>query len=281
MCVCGGRGGGGGADLYVVSVAGARPCHVAFLCIPSYHAAEAAGGVPDASRQDLVVQEGVDDAALAVAGPPEEGHLHVVSPQDLLDPPHLLLERLHPLALALLPALLEQLPAVHQPLLDQLKGLGDAFLGSGEPLEGRSDFSVLHAAPLVQCHGAVQLRWRRVAWRLHQRRLLPEPSPRPAASTAAGAHGGSSKTWRVFNIIIYGSKVVDKINNLRINRSKYRFHSAFGDMAAKISLPPDKVDQLVKACMKAKDAAYAPYSNFPVGAALMSTDGRIFTGALI
>ena len=37
-------------------------------------------------------------------------------------------------------------------------------------------------------------------------------------------------------------------------------------------------DQLVDAAWQARDAAYAPYSNFAVGAALLATDGRIFIG---
>ena len=37
-------------------------------------------------------------------------------------------------------------------------------------------------------------------------------------------------------------------------------------------------DQLVKAAWQAREVAYAPYSNFAVGAALLATDGRIFLG---
>ncbi|MES2921126.1 MAG: cytidine deaminase [Verrucomicrobiota bacterium] len=37
-------------------------------------------------------------------------------------------------------------------------------------------------------------------------------------------------------------------------------------------------DQLVKAAWQAREAAYAPYSNFWVGAALLGKDGRIFLG---
>ncbi len=35
---------------------------------------------------------------------------------------------------------------------------------------------------------------------------------------------------------------------------------------------------LIQAALKARDMAYAPYSNFPVGAALIDEQGRIFTG---
>lgn len=37
-------------------------------------------------------------------------------------------------------------------------------------------------------------------------------------------------------------------------------------------------DALVAAAVKAKEAAYAPYSNFRVGAAIETADGRVFTG---
>lgn len=37
-------------------------------------------------------------------------------------------------------------------------------------------------------------------------------------------------------------------------------------------------DKLLKAAWQVRDAAYAPYSMFQVGAALLAVDGRIFTG---
>ncbi len=37
-------------------------------------------------------------------------------------------------------------------------------------------------------------------------------------------------------------------------------------------------DELVRLARAAKERAYAPYSGFPVGAALLSRDGRVFTG---
>ncbi len=37
-------------------------------------------------------------------------------------------------------------------------------------------------------------------------------------------------------------------------------------------------DRLVEAAWQAREAAYAPYSNFTVGAALLAADGRIFPG---
>ena len=36
--------------------------------------------------------------------------------------------------------------------------------------------------------------------------------------------------------------------------------------------------ELARAAIRARRMAYAPYSNFYVGAAILSTDGRIFTG---
>jgi cytidine deaminase len=40
-----------------------------------------------------------------------------------------------------------------------------------------------------------------------------------------------------------------------------------------------KQRQLIEAALTARDGAYAPYSNFHVGAAVLTADGRIFTGA--
>jgi cytidine deaminase len=37
-------------------------------------------------------------------------------------------------------------------------------------------------------------------------------------------------------------------------------------------------DNLVAAAWEARQSAYAPYSHFPVGAALLASDGRIFAG---
>ena len=37
-------------------------------------------------------------------------------------------------------------------------------------------------------------------------------------------------------------------------------------------------DELLKAAWQAREAAYAPYSNFAVGAAVLAKDGRIFLG---
>ena len=40
----------------------------------------------------------------------------------------------------------------------------------------------------------------------------------------------------------------------------------------------DKQYKLVKAAMAARERAYAPYSNYAVGAAVLAADGQIFTG---
>lgn len=37
-------------------------------------------------------------------------------------------------------------------------------------------------------------------------------------------------------------------------------------------------DNLIKAACEVRDKAYAPYSNYHVGAAILAEDGRIFTG---
>ena len=37
-------------------------------------------------------------------------------------------------------------------------------------------------------------------------------------------------------------------------------------------------DSLIEAAWQVRGAAYAPYSNFAVGAALLAVDGRVFTG---
>ena len=44
-------------------------------------------------------------------------------------------------------------------------------------------------------------------------------------------------------------------------------------------IDPAAIDRLVAAARDASANAYAPYSGFPVGAALLDADGRIFTGA--
>ena len=44
------------------------------------------------------------------------------------------------------------------------------------------------------------------------------------------------------------------------------------------ALEPEHVPPLPLSCREAKKSAYCPYSRFPVGAALLTGDGRIFSG---
>ena len=45
-----------------------------------------------------------------------------------------------------------------------------------------------------------------------------------------------------------------------------------------LALEPQHVQRLLLSCQEAKKSAYCPYSRFPVGAALLTGDGRIFSG---
>lgn len=42
-----------------------------------------------------------------------------------------------------------------------------------------------------------------------------------------------------------------------------------------------KAEQLVELAIKSKERAYVPYSNFRVGAALLTKDGKVYTGCNI
>ena len=44
-------------------------------------------------------------------------------------------------------------------------------------------------------------------------------------------------------------------------------------------LPPDTLQTLLAAARAASERAYAPYSRFHVGAAVLADDGRVFSGA--
>lgn len=46
-------------------------------------------------------------------------------------------------------------------------------------------------------------------------------------------------------------------------------------------LTDESLQELIKAAQKARAHAYAPYSQYPVGAALLTVSGKIFTGANI
>ena len=45
-----------------------------------------------------------------------------------------------------------------------------------------------------------------------------------------------------------------------------------------MQLAPATVDRLLESARRAQQNAYAPYSRFPVGAAVLADDGRIFLG---
>ena len=45
-----------------------------------------------------------------------------------------------------------------------------------------------------------------------------------------------------------------------------------------ITVTPEEAQQLVNLAVEARQRAYAPYSNYQVGAALRTRSGRIFTG---
>jgi cytidine deaminase len=45
-----------------------------------------------------------------------------------------------------------------------------------------------------------------------------------------------------------------------------------------VSITATEIQQLVAAATKVREAAYVPYSGFPVGAALKAADGTVYTG---
>lgn len=45
-----------------------------------------------------------------------------------------------------------------------------------------------------------------------------------------------------------------------------------------MELGPVTIERLVEAARRAQTKAYAPYSHFPVGAAVLADDGRVFAG---
>lgn len=49
-------------------------------------------------------------------------------------------------------------------------------------------------------------------------------------------------------------------------------------ITSNVPLSPDLRDQLIQAALAARRNAYAPYSQYQVGAALVADDGRIFNG---
>lgn len=57
-------------------------------------------------------------------------------------------------------------------------------------------------------------------------------------------------------------------------------HSRMADMQDGVTQRSgcDWIDELIHKSQEAKKFAYCPYSNFPVGAALLAQDGTVFTG---
>ena len=45
-----------------------------------------------------------------------------------------------------------------------------------------------------------------------------------------------------------------------------------------MELAPVTIERLVQTARRAQERAYAPYSNFPVGAAVLAEDGQVFPG---
>jgi len=58
-----------------------------------------------------------------------------------------------------------------------------------------------------------------------------------------------------------------------LGEGKFRFRAVWKSIEREMDW-----DGIVEAAWRARDRAYAPYSQFKVGAALLAEDGRIFTG---
>jgi cytidine deaminase len=53
------------------------------------------------------------------------------------------------------------------------------------------------------------------------------------------------------------------------------------DFGSGLMITDEQIEQLIAAAGEARRRSYAPYSSFPVGAALLVSSGRIFTGCNI
>jgi len=56
------------------------------------------------------------------------------------------------------------------------------------------------------------------------------------------------------------------------------YNSPWRSLDGRLMNMADKKEELLAAAKQAREKAYAPYSNFRVGAAVLASDGRIFSG---
>jgi cytidine deaminase len=64
----------------------------------------------------------------------------------------------------------------------------------------------------------------------------------------------------------------------RLTEAGFRAQSLQAGIGAMMTLSKDLVDKLVLAAQQARSFAYAPYSKFQVGAAILGTDSQIYSG---
>uniref|UniRef100_A0A8C0QB44 cytidine deaminase n=6 Tax=Canidae TaxID=9608 RepID=A0A8C0QB44_CANLF len=99
----------------------------------------------------------------------------------------------------------------------------------------------------------------------------PYPHPHPHTPLRSGARPGG------------GASVEPPAGQQQ--RAGFRASATRGtDMAHErpaSALEPELVQRLLLSCQEAKKSAYCPYSHFPVGAAILTQDGRIFSGCNI
>uniref|UniRef100_A0A8C0Q6L5 CMP/dCMP-type deaminase domain-containing protein n=3 Tax=Canis lupus familiaris TaxID=9615 RepID=A0A8C0Q6L5_CANLF len=95
----------------------------------------------------------------------------------------------------------------------------------------------------------------------------PYPHPHPHTPLRSGARPGG------------GASVEPPAGQQQ--RAGFRASATRGtDMAHErpaSALEPELVQRLLLSCQEAKKSAYCPYSHFPVGAAILTQDGRIFS----
>ncbi|XP_012892877.1 PREDICTED: LOW QUALITY PROTEIN: cytidine deaminase-like, partial [Dipodomys ordii] len=69
--------------------------------------------------------------------------------------------------------------------------------------------------------------------------------------------------------------------NIQIGSSVPRTGTDRAQEPPSCALEPEHVQRLLLSSREAKKSAYCPYSHFPVGAALLTRDGRVFSGCNI